>query len=379
MATAQQEVKKTSTEVKPEEKVLLLHVSEIHADYAWNARSGEWWKDAETEGQDEPGGKKENGAAADAPTAPKKQKKAPKVDERTKFADLKSSILETGTNEQPILARQPAKAGGKIRLVCGFMRYRAVTELSQAAKDQGPAEAQRGLIRVVIRDMTDQQARMSNIRENTSRDDLRGPDLCWSVGEAIKQYGFSDTTLAASLGKSQGYVSKLHRIYDRLSQKALEKWRYSPIPITIDQIQSEVIMMVGKNADPDNIPSEEEQLDYLNRVLAAKASGPIGRGPDGWVETKTKEARELGELLGLLQGSDIIKVVEGDPRITVFTVVDLPARYKKMEPKKQAKTEKAILAAFSAGVETGLLKAQEEPEENEDDEEDDVDVDELDE
>jgi len=367
MPSTTQEAKAASTEVKPEEKVLLMHVSDVQADFAWNARSGEWWKDVDEEEKllEEP--KTENGSAE---TAKPKKGKAPRVDDRTNFGRLRKSILETGTNEQPVLCRQPAKVGGKPRLVCGFMRYRAVSDLARDAKNGGPTDAQRGLIRVVVREMNDQQARISNIRENTSRDDLKGPDLCWSVGETIKQYGFSDTTLAASLGKSQGYVSKLHRIYDRLSPKVLDMWRNAPIPVTIDQIQSQVIMMIGKNADPDNIPNEEDQLDYFKRVLEERLHPGSGRGPDGWMETKIKAATELGELLGLLQGAGIIKVVENDSAITVTTAISLPPKYKKLELKKKSRFEKSFIAAFDSGVEAGLLKAQEQEDELEEDDED---------
>jgi hypothetical protein len=98
-----------------------------------------------------------------------------------------------------------------------------------------------------------------------------------------------------------------------------------------------------------------------------------GRGPDGWIETKTNEAKKLGEILGHLQGLGVISVVNEDPKSYLFELVDLPPKFEKMTPKKRARTEKNILAAFSRGIEEGLVKSREEDEEEEgdDDEEDD--------
>jgi ParB/RepB/Spo0J family partition protein len=281
VATQEAKNKKTAaSEVKEGEKIILIHVDDIHADLAWNARSGEWWLDGLKEA------KPENGEAP--PEEPKKGKKpkAPKTDDRTRFGDLKDSILETGTNEQPILVRQAARKDGKLRLVCGFMRHRAVTEIMKEAelakgaiKENEKLDSQKGLIRAVFRHMNDQEARMANIRENTARDDLKGPDLCWSVGEAMKQYGFSDTTLAASLGKSQGYISKLHRIYKVISPKVLQQWRDAPVQVTIEKIMRDVIMITNDKSDA--VPSHEEQEDYFKRVLEGTMEPSKGRGPDG--------------------------------------------------------------------------------------------------
>lgn len=356
---------KTNNGVAPtEEKIQFLDVREIHADYDWNSRSGAFWLDIE---------KTANAPSAEEGEKPKKSKKKEKVTEHGDWIAFMNSILETGTNVEPIICRPPAKAGGKVRVVAGFRRFRAVLEHAQKAGFGGPTEAQRGLVRAVVREMTDQEARLVNGIENIAREDISGPDLCAFVGELVKTFKLNDSAIASKIGKSQPYVSKLHRFYDALSVAPglLEKWRTSPIKLTNDQMEKEVLMM---SLPPEKRPAPDQLIENFDRVLADKAgTSPTGRGKDGWIESKKTEAHDLGALLGLLKELGHITIVTENPTEFLWECVALPSGFTKKEPKDQKRIERAIVSAFNDGVNAGMKAANEEEEEEAEEEEDEGD------
>lgn len=352
--------KNNGTLAPTEEKILFMDVRQIQADYDWNSRSGSFWNDIE---------KTAIPAEDEEVEKPKtKSKKKEKVSEHGDWTAFKASILETGTNVEPIICRPPAKAGGKIRVVAGFRRFRSVVELGGAAGFDGPAESQRGLVRVVVREMSDQDARLVNGIENIAREDISGPDLCAFVGDLIKSFKLTDSAVANKIGKSQPYVSKLHRFFDALSVAPglLEKWRESPIKLTNDIMEKEVLML---SLPPEKRPSADQLVDNFERVLAEKGGkSPEGRGKDGWIETKKKEAHELGRVLGILQALDHIQIVSNNPSDYVWECVALPSGFSKKEPKEQKRIERAIIGAFSDGVTSGIGEANEEEESDEEEE-----------
>lgn len=356
---------KTNNGTAPmEEKILFLDVRQIHADYDWNSRSGAFWLDIEKTAEAPP---------AEEGEKPKKSKKKEKVTEHGDWIAFMNSILETGTNVEPIICRPPAKAGGKVRVVAGFRRFRAVLEHAEKAGFGGPTEAQRGLVRAVVREMTDQEARLVNGIENIAREDISGPDLCAFVGDLVKTFKLNDSSIASKIGKSQPYVSKLHRFYDALSVAPglLEKWRTSPIKLTNDQMEKEVLMM---SLPPEKRPSPDQLIENFERVLSDKAgSTPTGRGKDGWIETKKTEAHDLGALLGLLKELGHITIVAANPTDFLWECVDLPSGFSKKEPKDQKRIERAIVGAFNDGVNAGMKAANEEEEGEEEEEEDEGD------
>lgn len=356
--------KSTNGVLPTEEKIQFLDVRQIHADYDWNSRSGAFWLDIEKTAESPP---------AEEGKEPKKSKKKEKVTEHGDWIAFMNSILETGTNVEPIICRPPAKAGGKVRVVAGFRRFRAVLEHAQKAEFNGPTEAQRGLVRAVVREMSDQEARLVNGIENIAREDISGPDLCAFVGELVDTFKLNDSAIASKIGKSQPYVSKLHRFYKALSVAPglLEKWRASPIKLTNDQMEKEVLMM---SLPPEKRPSAEELVENFERVLSEKAgTAPTGRGKDGWIETKKTEAHDLGALLGLLKELGHITIVSSNPTDFLWECVELPSGFTKKEPKDQKRIERAIVGAFNDGVNAGMKAANEEEESEEEEEEEEGD------
>lgn len=356
--------KATNGTTPAEEKILFLDVRQIHADYDWNSRSGAFWLDIEKTAE----------PPAEDTEKPKKSKKKEKVSDHGDWTAFMNSILETGTNVEPIICRPPSKAGGKVRVVAGFRRFRAVLEHGETAGFNGPTEAQRGLVRAVVRDMTDQEARLVNGIENIAREDISGPDLCAFVGDLVKSFKLNDSAIASKIGKSQPYVSKLHRFYDALTVAPglLEKWRTSPIKLTNDQMEKEVLMLSLK---PEDRPSPDQLVDNFERVLAEKAGkSPDGtRGKDGWIETKKTEAHDLGALLGLLKELGHITIVSTNPTDFLWECVELPSGFTKKEPKEQKRIERAIVGAFNDGVDAGMKAASEEEEDEGEEEEDEGD------
>lgn len=363
-ATATPSSKTNNGTVPMEEKILFLDVRQIHADYDWNSRSGAFWLDREKTVEVPP---------AEESEKPKKSKKKEKITEHGDWDAFMNSILETGTNVEPIICRPPAKAGGKVRVVAGFRRFRAVLEIGEKADFGGPTEAQRGLVRVVVREMTDQEARLVNGIENIAREDISGPDLCAFIGDLVKSFKLNDSSISSKIGKSQPYVSKLHRFYDALSAAPglLEKWRTSPIKLTNDQMEKEVLMM---SLPPEKRPAPDQLIENFERVLADKGgSSPTGRGKDGWIETKKTEAHDLGALLGLLKELGHITILTDNPTEFLWECVDLPSGFSKKEPKDQKRIERAIVGAFNDGVDAGMKAANEEEEGDEEEEEEEGD------
>ena len=119
-------------------------------------------------------------------------------------------------------------------------------------------------------------------------------------------------------------------------------------------------MKEGSEAAPD----EADQLRYLTTLQEERAAGPARgtRGKLAWIETKAKEAKELGRVLGLLAMLDCISINEEDETEIVWNVVVPPDSYKQMLPKDKKGVDRKILAAYAEGLETGSEEGEAEKE-----------------
>jgi ParB/RepB/Spo0J family partition protein len=345
--------KNNNNNVVEKEEIILGHYKDIHADFSWNSRSGAFWEDIEKTGE--------------TPEEGVKKPKIVKATDRSDWSMFVASILSTGTNLEAVICRPPAKAGGKPRLVTGFRRYRAVMELAMAANDGGPALAQKGLIRYVVREMSDTEARLINGIENIDRENISTADLCAFIGELVTKHNLNDVQIASRIGKSQPYVSRLNRIFKALSPSVLEAWRKSPVHITLDDIEKKVLMVGDKS---NAAPSEDEQNDYFSRVQDARAGrkkDSDARGKLGWIDTKAKEALKVGSILGKLEGLNMIQIVE-DHGTVLWECVELGKGYNKLEPKEKNRVMKKILSAFEEGMKIGNDEASEDRKEENDEE-----------
>jgi ParB/RepB/Spo0J family partition protein len=252
-----------------EERYEVLPLSKIKADYAWNARQGLIDKDG-------------------------KPVLSSGDETKNNLQDLMNSIELEGQDD-PVVVR-PIGKGENFSLVAGFRRFLAIKMI---AEKQGKKDA---TIKAFVRHMSDLEARAANIRENTARDDLRGPDLAWSVSALEKAYvdkgmKASSVVIANSIGKNQSYVAKLMRIMTNCDPKVTTLWREAPFQVSI--------------SDMEKIAAYEKdrQLEALQEILKNK-SGTGGQGAGGgrgqWLEAAIKKAESVGTLIGRLTKAELI-------------------------------------------------------------------------
>jgi ParB/RepB/Spo0J family partition protein len=239
------------------ESIVEIPLKQIDANFSWNARSGDFTADS--------GGK----------------------DEEHNFEQLVESLKARG-QDTPVTVRPK---GRRFELTAGFRRYAA---LSRLAKENDNPNA---TIKAVVKSQSDVEARSENIRENTARDDLKGPDLAWALHQLYilqTEAGEkpTDSSLANEVGKSQPYVSKLMRIMLGVSTKITDQWRASKVAITVNDMAS----LVGK--------PKEEQTEEFKKLLEAKAGTASGAGAhsgNAWLDAAKKKAESLGTLFGRLE------------------------------------------------------------------------------
>jgi len=207
---------------------------------------------------------------------------------------LFNSISVKG-QDTPVILRKNVKGAKKpYFLVAGFRRFAAISQIASEKGDKTPT------IKAVIRDMSDQEARETNMRENTARDDLGGPDLCFGIGAILGvNKGISSVDLAKSLGMSQGYVGKLMTIWNQVRPDIVKDWRANPLKLTTEQL-----IGIAKL-------EKDKQRESYDAILKGKEK-PSARGPGAWVDTACKNATVVGTMLGRLQRDGAIQIVGDD-------------------------------------------------------------------
>jgi len=305
-----------------------IPLSDIYVDNTWNARS-------------------DLGEASGGP------------EEGTGLEGLKLSISTKG-QDTPVIVR-PRLATEKFRqpyfLVAGFRRMRAISEVAADTKDPKPT------IRAFIRNMSEIGAREINLRENTARDNLSGPDLAFGVAkmhEAAARMGapLTQSDLALSLNISQVYVSKLLSIASIKGSIVdggktvgiLEHWRGAPTKVSIDALYK-----VSKVEGPD------KQAEAYSALLSDKK--PDARSAAGKLEQLCKAATKVGTLLGFLVHEDAIQLYDEGVFFDVYLpeFVSLPEDMKANDKRKvREAAEKAFEFAAENGKPTKAAKDEKE-------------------
>ena len=281
------------------EKVQSLMLSEIEVNPLWNARSNL---------EDSYGG----------------------TDEGEGFGGLVKSIALKGQDTAIIVRAQ--KGRKPFSLVAGFRRYAAIAKIAEETGEKNPT------IRAVVRELSESEARELNLRENTARDNLSGPDLAFGVASMIESNKtLTDTAIAETLGMNQGYISKLHRIMGSVRPNILKDWRASTLKLTVDQMASLVA-----------VPKDEQQAKY-DTMVRGKEEGSA-RGPGAWVDTAKKNAAKIGATLGCLARDGHITLLGNDFfGVNIRTLVQFKAT---ATENQVAKIAGACEKAFSVARET---------------------------
>jgi ParB/RepB/Spo0J family partition protein len=283
-------------------------LSTIEANHKWNSRSGQW--------KDSKGG----------------------PDEKSGFMGIVESIREKGQDE-PVVLRPQANKEKPNFLVAGYRRFEAVSHIAKEEKDPEPK------IWAVIEEMTDAEARARNIRENTIREDVKTPDIAWSVWELLK-LGGTDKSVSKVVGHSQVYVNVLHRIMERVDPKITKAWRESPIQIPVNDMKA-----------LSEIPIEKQD-EAFKRILGGLAAGK--KKPNvskiNWLETLRRKAYDVGYIFGSMTREGVLDASKVHFSKCVDLIVTTP---KQCTPKHRESIADAAEEGYAAAIE----------EEEEDDEE----------
>jgi ParB-like chromosome segregation protein Spo0J len=231
---------------------------------------------------------------------------------------LADSIEESGQDTPVVLIPNTDKktnASKPYFLVAGFRRYAALELIANRATNNnvehpiknpdGSANtdwsAKAPTITAQVKNLTKAQAYLENLRENTARDNLSGPDLAFGVYRQYRALVNDDngkergkpTELARSLGKDPSYIMQLLRIMS-LPEDITNHWRVAskPLPInTMDDL-----------ADPKKVPEAErlERYKQWNEGQAAKDDKKGEKTEDSEIAAAHKSVATTAQFLGRL-------------------------------------------------------------------------------
>lgn len=273
-------------------KVENVNISEIEMNPSWNARL--------IFGEDEKGTEKED-------------------DGEGGFEGLMQSIAAKG-QDTPVLLRLQKDKKKPYFLVTGFRRFSAITKLGLPT------------IRAEIREMTDTEAREANVRENTARDSLSGPDLCFGIGKIVDgNKGITSVALSNLLGMNQSYVNTMMGIWANVDQGIIKAWRAAP----------GIKLPVKTMGELAKLPKADQQAKY-DELISNQKPAKVGRG--SWQETAKKQATAMGTMLGNLTREGFLQL--GTTQAEFFGDVD--ALRMLISFKKEATEEQVASIAHAA-------------------------------
>lgn len=307
-----------------QDKIELIPLSSIVADFAWNGR---YIGGGETPGWTQDSGD-ENG---------------------NDFSELKGSIAAVG-QDTPVIVRPK---GQKFALVSGFRRFLAIKEIAEEKKEKEPT------IKAIVRQYDELEARLANVRENTERDDYRPADLTWAVGQTMLQYQkknikVTQQMLAGQVGKAQSYIAKMIGICENLDPRILDDWRTLGRDISIQKVYD-----LSLKLKKDQLGLWAEMKKAAADRAAGSGGGDTGSKAAKKLESLKEQASKLGTLLGKLVREEILLPPSGeevDAVSVVQTALKLPKDYKASDTKKVGR-------AFKAAFEAALVEEEDEEEE----------------
>ncbi|HEY0780649.1 MAG TPA: ParB/RepB/Spo0J family partition protein [Gemmatirosa sp.] len=250
--------------------------------------------------------------------------------------DLAASIEREGLIN-PLTVR-PAPEGGGYQLLAGERRYRA---LSRLAARNGATTMR---VPVVVKAVSDLQARAITARENLDREDLSRYETALAyrhVAEVLREERGEDPgyeVLADYIGRALGVVHEYMTIANRIDEAVLTRAGFAdaegrPDYGRISRLTKSALLKAAKAA------SDDTRL----AVLAREAERITGSGPVGLAR-----ARRNAPPLETPQAVADRYYEEGGFRI------NLPGAFKKMLPQDAAKYLDAMLPALGCLVERAM-------------------------
>lgn len=248
--------------LKPNITPLAVPLARIHADHAWNARSGNY------------------------------QESESDSDEGLGTLGIAESMAERGQDE-PIDLRPHPMEHGQYLIIDGFRRFSAAEMLQKQGKQIKELPPAHILARI-HQNISEADARLLNIAKGANRDNLKPADLAYGIGEALR-IGKPLDEITRNIGKSKTYVHSLSQLVNprKLNQKIFRRWREEGLPLTVNDLTLGVM----------RFPLDQQEAalkeTLANAAPRAKNGKPV-RGQGAWAQSASRHARELGWTLGRL-------------------------------------------------------------------------------
>jgi hypothetical protein len=284
----------------------------------------------------------------------------------TDIAKLSYTLALEGQDNAVFVRPNPdAKMAAKFpyALIAGFGRVAAlglVAARGIANKDEHPIarqpqwSSQNPTVKAIIKHVTETEAILLNMRENTARNDLEGADLAFGVRQLLAAYALEKggnerggaRTIALGLGKDERYIGRLIAINKAFDDKTLIHWRAAT--------KSVPILSMEKLATDEKMTPEQRLIEYDKLCGKQEPSG----------ETKPKEksdpednlhakATENAKFLGRLVESGYAHVADNKWNVRGFMKeLTSASACKKVcgeDEQKWADLNDAAKAGFEAG------------------------------
>lgn len=310
----------TETKILPGEKIVLVPLSQIERRKDFNARSST--KESQTL--------------------------------TGSWADFKNSIATKGQEQACVVRPNTGKNAGKYPydLIVGFRRCDAIQEIGNVAGTADP------MVKVIIREMSESDAKLLNMYENTARLGFSGPDLTKAIARFKKENpNVSETVIANALGLSQQYVNQMSTASNKLAPKVMAAWSKGTATDSNAGVSAGIskILQVVKKAEvaakKNGTEVEEEQEKLYNELAKADGDKPEA-GEAGMLKRVKADARKQGELFGRLSKAGALTLAPGFFSKHLGMLVNLPTAIGRGKNRKDIGAD--VLASFTAAAEAGF-------------------------
>ncbi len=273
------------------------------------------------------------------------------------WGDFKNSLATRGQEQACLVRPNAGKNAAKYPydLVYGFRRCDAIQENGNVAGNPDP------MVKVIIREMTEADAKLVNMYENTARTGFSGADLTVAVARYKKENpNVSDATIANALGKSQQYVNKMLTCA-KIAPKVLKAWQRGTATDSNAAVSAghqkifQVMKKAEANAKKLGTEVEEEQEKLYNELAQADGDKPEA-GEAGMLKRVKADARKQGELFGRLEKAGALTTAPKFFTRFLGMLIDLPTAIGRGKNRKDIGDDilESFVAAAEAGYQSGL-------------------------
>jgi hypothetical protein len=230
------------------------------------------------------------------------------------FPSLCKSIAGEGLRDPVIVRPITGKNGKQFMVVDGHRRFEAHVKIYH--DKMGVPGVKAGEIKVIIQNLSEEDARDWNISSGVQRDNYQGADLAWGIKQRVllmpkKWDGVNQTLMATKYGIHQTHFGRLINIASKVSEDIFNDWRKESALTRLS---------IPKMVELSKLPPGEQRAKYDAMVRPEdKGSDGADQGGEGgqkkWIPNSRKQAGILGVNLATAQKGGFLTVNER----TMFT------------------------------------------------------------